>query len=181
MPADKVEELHVQYWRLSNLDSLKIMYYETKYSLPIFLQLHNILRVKRITNNKDIHELIELASHGQTDQGEKLLDVPKTLAQMIEANVEKDRQQVDIPENFHYPVHVTIFYKKVGCKSCKSCNCLYSIFTLIFICDNKNIKWLRSCNSCNRPVFISSSECLFFGFCKVANLFYNFVWLLPLN
>ena len=35
MPADKVEELHVQYWRLSKLDDLEIIYYETKYSLPM--------------------------------------------------------------------------------------------------------------------------------------------------
>jgi hypothetical protein len=32
----------------------------------------------------------------QTDQGEKLLDVPKTLAQAIEANVEKDHCLLEI-------------------------------------------------------------------------------------
>jgi hypothetical protein len=64
MPADKVEELRVQYWGLSNLDNLEIMYYETKYSLPMLLQLHNILRDKRITKDKDICELIELANDG---------------------------------------------------------------------------------------------------------------------
>ena len=64
MPADKVEELHVQYWRLSNLDNLEIMYYETKYSLPLLLQLHEILKDNRITKDKDIHELIELANQG---------------------------------------------------------------------------------------------------------------------
>ena len=32
----------------------------------------------------------------QTDQGEKLLDVPKTLAQTIEANVEKDHCLLEI-------------------------------------------------------------------------------------
>jgi hypothetical protein len=31
MPADKVEELHVQYWRLLNLDNLETLYHETKY------------------------------------------------------------------------------------------------------------------------------------------------------
>ena len=30
----------------------------------MLLQLHNILREKQITKDKDIHELIELASHG---------------------------------------------------------------------------------------------------------------------
>jgi hypothetical protein len=50
MPADQVEELHIQYWRLSNLDNLEIMYYETKYSLPMLLQLHNKLKEKRIMN-----------------------------------------------------------------------------------------------------------------------------------
>jgi hypothetical protein len=67
MPADKVKELHVQYWRLSNLDNLEIMYYETKYSLPMHLQLHNILKEKRITKDKDICELIELGSQGLPD------------------------------------------------------------------------------------------------------------------
>jgi transposase len=64
MPADKVEELHVQYWRLSNLDDLEELYYETKYSLPMLFQLHNILRDNKIRKDKDIHELIELVNHG---------------------------------------------------------------------------------------------------------------------
>jgi hypothetical protein len=67
MPADKVEELHVQYWRLSNLDGLEIIYYETKYSLPMLLQLYNVLKAKRITKVKDIQELIELANQGLLD------------------------------------------------------------------------------------------------------------------
>jgi hypothetical protein len=67
MPAEKVEDLHVQYWRLLNLDNLEIMYYETKYSLPMLLQLHNKLKEKRIMNNKDICELIDLAKHGLPD------------------------------------------------------------------------------------------------------------------
>jgi hypothetical protein len=32
----------------------------------------------------------------QPDQGEKLLDVPKTVAQMIEVNVEKDHYLLEI-------------------------------------------------------------------------------------
>lgn len=59
--ADKVEELHVQYWRLSKLDNLEILYHEAEYSLSL---LHNILKVKRITKDKDISELIELANNG---------------------------------------------------------------------------------------------------------------------
>jgi septal ring factor EnvC (AmiA/AmiB activator) len=39
------------------------MYYETKYSLPMFLQLHNILKDKRITKDKDILELVELVKY----------------------------------------------------------------------------------------------------------------------
>jgi hypothetical protein len=62
MPADKVEELRAQYWGLSNLDNL-----ETKYSLPMLLQLHDILKDKRITKDKDISELIDLANHGLPD------------------------------------------------------------------------------------------------------------------
>ena len=64
MPADKVEELHVQYWRLSKLDNLEILYHEAEYSLSLLLRLHNILRDKRITKDKDISDLIELANEG---------------------------------------------------------------------------------------------------------------------
>jgi transposase len=64
MPADKVEELHVQYWRLSKLDNLEILYHEAEYSLSLLLRLHNILRDKRITKDKDISDLIELANDG---------------------------------------------------------------------------------------------------------------------
>jgi transposase len=56
MPADKVEELHVQYWRLSNLDDLEILYHEAEYSLSLLLQLYSILKDKRITKDKYISE-----------------------------------------------------------------------------------------------------------------------------
>lgn len=39
----------------------------------------------------------------QADQGEKLLDVPKTLAQTIEANVEKDRCLLEITRHGNVP------------------------------------------------------------------------------
>ena len=64
MPADKVEELHVQYWRLSKLDNLEILYHEAECSLSLLLRLHNILKDKRITRDKDISDLIELANDG---------------------------------------------------------------------------------------------------------------------
>jgi hypothetical protein len=64
MPADKVEELHVQYWRLSKLDNLEILYHEAEYSLSLLLRLHNVLKDKRITKDKDISDLIELANDG---------------------------------------------------------------------------------------------------------------------
>ena len=64
MPADQVEELHVQYWRLSKLDNLEILYHEAEYSLSLLLRLHNILKDKRITKDKDISDLIELADDG---------------------------------------------------------------------------------------------------------------------
>jgi septal ring factor EnvC (AmiA/AmiB activator) len=66
VPADK-EELHVQYWRLSKLDNLEILYHEAEYCLSLLLQLHEILKEKRITKDKDICELIELANHGLPD------------------------------------------------------------------------------------------------------------------
>jgi transposase len=64
MPADQVEELHVQYWRLSKLDDLEILYHETEYSLSLLLRLHNVLKDKRITKDKDISDLVELANDG---------------------------------------------------------------------------------------------------------------------
>jgi hypothetical protein len=67
MPADKVEELHVQYWRLSKLDDLEILYHEAEYTLSLLLQLHDILKEKRITKDRDISELIDLANHGLPD------------------------------------------------------------------------------------------------------------------
>jgi hypothetical protein len=67
IPADKVEELHVQYWRLSKLDDLEILYHEAEYSLSLLLQLHEILKDKRITRDTDIHELIETVNHGLPD------------------------------------------------------------------------------------------------------------------
>jgi hypothetical protein len=64
MPADKVEELHVQYWRLSKLDDLEDLYHEAEYSLSLLLMLHDILKEKRITKDKDISELIEIVNDG---------------------------------------------------------------------------------------------------------------------
>jgi transposase len=67
MRADRVEELHVQYWTLSKLDDLELLYHEAKYSLSLLLQLHEILKEKRITKDKDISKLIDLANHGLPD------------------------------------------------------------------------------------------------------------------
>jgi hypothetical protein len=64
MSADEVEELHVQYWRLSKLDDLETLYHEAKYSLSLLLQLHKILKDMRIIKDKDIYDLIELANYG---------------------------------------------------------------------------------------------------------------------
>jgi hypothetical protein len=61
MSADEVEDLHVQYWRLSKLDDLEALYHEAKYSLSLLLQLIKVLKDKRITKDKDIHDLIDLA------------------------------------------------------------------------------------------------------------------------
>jgi hypothetical protein len=64
MSADKVEELHVQYWRLSKLDDLEELYHEAKYSLSLLLRLFNILKDKRIIKDKEIYDLVELANYG---------------------------------------------------------------------------------------------------------------------
>jgi hypothetical protein len=64
MPADQVEELQVQYWRLSKLDDLEMLYHEAKYSLSLLLRLYSILKDQRITKDKDIYDIIELASYG---------------------------------------------------------------------------------------------------------------------
>jgi len=62
LSANEVEELHVQYWRLSKLDDLEELYYEAEYSLSLLLRLHNILKDKRVTKDKDISDLIEIAN-----------------------------------------------------------------------------------------------------------------------
>jgi hypothetical protein len=64
MSADEVEELHVQYWRLSKLDDLEDLYHEAKYSLSLLLQLFKTLKAMRIIKDKDIYDIIELASYG---------------------------------------------------------------------------------------------------------------------
>jgi hypothetical protein len=64
MSADEVEELHVQYWRLSKLDDLETLYHESKYSLSLLLQLHKVIKEKRIIKDKDINDVIELANKG---------------------------------------------------------------------------------------------------------------------
>jgi hypothetical protein len=82
MSADEVEELHVQYWRLSKLDGLETLYHEAKYSLSSILQLFKILKDKRITKDKDIHDLIELAYYGLPNLNarvQNLLDQVKAL------------------------------------------------------------------------------------------------------
>jgi hypothetical protein len=82
MSADEVEELHVQYWRLSKLDDLEELYHEAKYSLSLFLQLFKILKDKRITKDEDIYGIIELARYGLPtlrNRHEDLLDQVRTL------------------------------------------------------------------------------------------------------
>jgi hypothetical protein len=64
MPADEVEELHVQYWRLSKLDDLETLYHEAEYSLSLLLKLFKILKDLRITKDKDIYDIFELTSYG---------------------------------------------------------------------------------------------------------------------
>ena len=61
--ADEVEELHVQYWRRSKLDDLEALYDEAKYSLSLLLRLYKILKDKRITKDRDVYDLIELAGY----------------------------------------------------------------------------------------------------------------------
>ena len=51
-------------WRLSKLDNLEILYREAEYSLSLLLRLHNILKDKRITKDKDVSDLIELSNDG---------------------------------------------------------------------------------------------------------------------
>ena len=64
MSADEVEELQIQYWRLSKLDQLEALYHEAKYSLSLLLQIFKILKDKRIMKDKDICDLIDLAYYG---------------------------------------------------------------------------------------------------------------------
>jgi hypothetical protein len=82
MSADEVEELHVQYWRLSKLDDVETLYHEAKYSLSLLLQLFRVLKDMRITKDKDIYDLIELVSNGLPslrNRREDLLNQVRTL------------------------------------------------------------------------------------------------------
>jgi hypothetical protein len=82
MSTDEVEELHVQYWRLSKLDDLEELYYEAGYSLPLLLQLHDLLKDNKITKDNDVRELIELANHSLPEirnRFEELLNQVATL------------------------------------------------------------------------------------------------------
>ena len=66
-----------RYWRLSKLDNLEILYHEAEYSLSLLLRLHSVLKDKRITKDKDISDLIELANNGLPnlrDRFEELLN-----------------------------------------------------------------------------------------------------------
>jgi hypothetical protein len=101
MPADKVEELHVQYWRLSNLDNLEIIYYETKYSLPMLLQLHNILRDKRITKDKDILELIELGSQGLPDIRDRFEELLNQVAALENEKAVLNTEIIGLKNSFY--------------------------------------------------------------------------------
>ena len=42
---------------------LEILYYEAEYSLSLLLRLHNILKDKRVTKDKDISDIIELVKY----------------------------------------------------------------------------------------------------------------------
>ena len=93
MPADKVEELHVQSWRLSKLDNLEILYHEVEYSLSLLLRLHNILKDKRITKDKDISDLIELAKDGLPNIRVRFEEL---LSQVATLDAEKGRLDAEI-------------------------------------------------------------------------------------
>ena len=54
----------LRYWRLAKLDNSEILYHEAEYSLSLLLRLHNILKERRITKDKAISDLIELANDG---------------------------------------------------------------------------------------------------------------------
>jgi hypothetical protein len=82
MSGDEVEELHVQYWRLSKLDDLEILYHEAEYSLSLLLRLYDILKKKRIMKSKEIYDLIEIAIYGLPtlrNRYEDLLNQVRTL------------------------------------------------------------------------------------------------------
>lgn len=52
-----------------------------------------------MTRGEIFFKQLVIIDPNQTDQGEKLLDVPKTLAQMIEANVEKNHCLLEITKH----------------------------------------------------------------------------------
>ena len=46
------------------MDDLEALYDEAKYSLSLLLRLYKILKDKRITKDRDVYDLIELAGYG---------------------------------------------------------------------------------------------------------------------
>ena len=101
MPADKVEELHVQYWRLSKLDDLEILYHEAECSLSLLLQLHEILKEKRVTKDKDICELIELANHGLPDLRNRFEELLNQVMALENERTKLNTENLDIRNSIY--------------------------------------------------------------------------------
>ena len=57
-----VENIHQEYWVLTNLDELALVYLEIKSHLDLFLRLFHELKKTKLTNQKDIRLILKYAA-----------------------------------------------------------------------------------------------------------------------
>ena len=61
LPSIEVENLLQEYWVLTNLDELALVYLEIKNHLDLFLRLFHELKKSKLTNQKDIKTILKYA------------------------------------------------------------------------------------------------------------------------
>jgi hypothetical protein len=62
LTASEVEEMQQEYWVLTKLDELALVYMEIKNHLDLFLRLFHELKKSKLTNKKNIETVLRYAS-----------------------------------------------------------------------------------------------------------------------
>jgi septal ring factor EnvC (AmiA/AmiB activator) len=78
---------------IRKVDNLEILYHEAEYSLSLLLRLHDLLKDKRITRDKDISNLINLANDGLPNLRNKFENL---LEQVTDLEIEKNSLSTEI-------------------------------------------------------------------------------------